>query len=98
MPWYVSPEAHTFVILDADEFVMGSIDRRPEGSDPDEVPHRRRIGRKFAIATKEVTNAQWRRFEQDVTPGKLADDELSQRLHRQAEGFIEFIGAVGKES
>ena len=36
---------------------MGSLD-----GDNDEVPHRRKIGRRFAISTKEVTRGQWRVF------------------------------------
>ncbi|MGA2258683.1 MAG: SUMF1/EgtB/PvdO family nonheme iron enzyme, partial [Thermoguttaceae bacterium] len=62
--WYVNTEGQTFVILNADKpFLMGS----PEG-EPDrqkhEVPHQQRIGRTFAIASKIVTKAQFRHFQQ----------------------------------
>ncbi len=59
--WYVNGQGQTFVIFDAGEFQMGSrvteADRRT-----DETLHRRWIGRKIAIASKEVTREQWRVF------------------------------------
>jgi hypothetical protein len=59
--WYVNSQGQTFVILDAGEFQMGSPDSEA-GHRPDERLHRRKIGRRFAISTKEVTRAQWRVF------------------------------------
>ena len=61
--WYVTTEGHTMVILNADTFPMGSPDSEPD-RDSDETLHRRSIGRKFAISSKEVTQAQFGRFEQ----------------------------------
>ena len=62
--WYVNTEGQTFVILHADKpFRMGSPDGEPDRR-PDEVPHQARIGRTFAIASKEVTKAQFRHFQQ----------------------------------
>jgi len=54
--WYVNSQAQTFVILDAGDFQMGSP--------VDETLHRRKIGRRIAVATKEVTHEQWRVFSQ----------------------------------
>jgi hypothetical protein len=59
--WYINGHGQTFVILDVSEFQMGS----PESEawrQKNERLHRRRIGRRFAISTKEVTKAQWRGF------------------------------------
>jgi len=60
--WFVDGEGHTMVVLEGPvEFAMGSPADEP-GRSPDEVQHRRRIPRSFAIATKEVTVSQFRRF------------------------------------
>jgi formylglycine-generating enzyme required for sulfatase activity len=61
--WYVTAkEGHTFALIRKPEvFLMGSpldeVDRFAS-----EIPHRRHIDRSFAIATKEVTVAQFQRF------------------------------------
>jgi formylglycine-generating enzyme required for sulfatase activity len=60
--WYVNGQGQTMVCVAGPvEFRMGSplseADRRA-----DETPHRQRIGRSFAIASKSVTVAQWQRF------------------------------------
>jgi len=71
--WYINGQGQTFVILEADTFQMGSP-RSETGRETDEDLHRRRIGRRFAISSKELTRAQWRMF----TPGNdlwPADDE-----------------------
>ncbi len=61
--WYVSRESHTLVIVPGPaEFLMGSPFRETDRVADNETPHRRRIPRSFAIATKEVTVAQFRRF------------------------------------
>jgi formylglycine-generating enzyme required for sulfatase activity len=59
--WYVNSQGQTFVIMDAGEFRMGSPFSDP-GREDDEIPHLRQIGRKFAIATKEVTKGEYRLF------------------------------------
>ncbi|MBT4863697.1 MAG: SUMF1/EgtB/PvdO family nonheme iron enzyme, partial [Planctomycetaceae bacterium] len=60
--WYLTTQGQTMVILNADGFLMGSPETEPDRQ-PDETLHRRTIGRKFAIASKEVTKAQFRAFE-----------------------------------
>jgi formylglycine-generating enzyme required for sulfatase activity len=60
--WYVNTQKQTFVIVDAGEFLMGSPKSELHRS-PDEAQHRRRIGRRFAIATTEVTKEQFERFQ-----------------------------------
>ncbi len=63
--WYVNGQGQTFaLVLDPHEFLMGSPhdeegrDKRAQGKI--ETPHRRRIGRSFAVATKEVTVEQFK--------------------------------------
>ena len=59
--WYINKQGQTFVILNADESQMGSP-LSESGSRPNEARHRRHIGRKFAIASKELTKGEYRRF------------------------------------
>ncbi|HJZ57876.1 MAG TPA: protein kinase, partial [Gemmataceae bacterium] len=55
--WYVNTQGQTFVVIPGPvEFLMGS----PKSEKDREAPHRRRIGRSFAIASKSVTLAQYR--------------------------------------
>ena len=73
--WYINSQGQTFVILDAGEFLMGSpegeVDRRP-----DEKLHRRKIGRRIAIATTEVTKEQWRVFSSATKVFSVDQDEF----------------------
>lgn len=60
--WYVTSEGQTMVLIRGPvEFRMGSPEYEP-GRTPDETPHRVRIPRSFAVASKEVTIDQFRRF------------------------------------
>jgi formylglycine-generating enzyme required for sulfatase activity len=60
--WYVNGQEQTMVLIPGPvESVMGSPGGK-EGRDWNETLHRRRIGRSFAISTKEVTLEQFRRF------------------------------------
>jgi eukaryotic-like serine/threonine-protein kinase len=68
--WYVNKQGQTLAIVPGPtEFVMGSPRTEAERADgpegQSERQHRRRIGRTFALATKEVTVAQFRRFRND---------------------------------
>jgi len=61
----VTRQGHTMALVPGPvEFDMGAPLQDPERS-PDEALHRVRIPRSFAIATKEVTAAQFHRFLQD---------------------------------
>jgi formylglycine-generating enzyme required for sulfatase activity len=60
--WELGPQGHTLALLPGPlEFWMGSPDHE-EGRFPHESRHYRRIDRSLAIATKEVTIAQYRAF------------------------------------
>ncbi|MDA0283859.1 MAG: SUMF1/EgtB/PvdO family nonheme iron enzyme, partial [Planctomycetota bacterium] len=73
--WYVNGQGQTFVILDAGEFQMGSPETE-DGRQADERLHRRNIGRRIAVATKEVTHEQWRMFSQaNPNSGWTSDQE-----------------------
>lgn len=65
--WYVTTESQTMVIISGPvEFRMGSPANEPgrvaASDSPDEPLHRVRIPRSFAIAAKETTVGQFRRF------------------------------------
>jgi formylglycine-generating enzyme required for sulfatase activity len=60
--WYVTPQGQSMVLLGPDEFLMGSP-RGEAGHLDDETLHRRRIGRRFAIGSKEVTVDLFRQFQ-----------------------------------
>jgi serine/threonine protein kinase/formylglycine-generating enzyme required for sulfatase activity len=60
--WYVNGQGQTFTVVAGPvEFVMGTAGQGPAGFGA-QGQHRRRIARSFAIATKEVTVDQFRRF------------------------------------
>src|SRR5262245_12933280 len=58
---YEGPEGHQMIVIEGGEFTMGSPVNEP-GRSATETPHRVRIPRLYAIATKEVTNEQFNRF------------------------------------
>jgi eukaryotic-like serine/threonine-protein kinase len=60
--WFVNSQKQTFAIVEGGEFVMGSPKWEAERF-PNEAQRRRRIGRRFAIATTEVTRDQFERFQ-----------------------------------
>jgi formylglycine-generating enzyme required for sulfatase activity len=61
--WFVNGEGQTFVVVRGPvEFTMGSPPGEPGRIEGNEQPHRKRIPRTFAIATKEVTVAEFVRF------------------------------------
>jgi serine/threonine protein kinase/formylglycine-generating enzyme required for sulfatase activity len=61
--WYVTREGHTLaVVRDPPVFEMGSPLYEADREAESELPHAMKIPRSFAIATKEVTVAQFRRF------------------------------------
>jgi formylglycine-generating enzyme required for sulfatase activity len=60
--WYANGRGQTLTVIPGPvEFPMGSPEPEPHRA-PTEAPHRRRIPRSFAIATKEVTARQFREF------------------------------------
>ena len=73
--WFVSSQGQTFTVIEGPvEFMMGSplteLDR-----DSDEIPHRVRIPRRFAISAKEVSKQRWQAFEKQNAEWAL--DEAS---------------------
>jgi formylglycine-generating enzyme required for sulfatase activity len=63
--WYVNTQGQTLVVIPGPvEFVMGSPPTEKDREE-DEAPHKRRIGRTFAIASKSVTLAEYRSLTKD---------------------------------
>lgn len=66
--WYVNGEGQTFAVVRGPvEFRMGSPLNEPDrprepGEADTELPHRKRIGRTYAISTREVTVAEFLKF------------------------------------
>jgi formylglycine-generating enzyme required for sulfatase activity len=60
--WFVNSLGQTFTVVNGPvEFDMGSPESE-SGHSSHETLHRVRIPRRYAIATKEVSNAQWQQF------------------------------------
>jgi formylglycine-generating enzyme required for sulfatase activity len=60
--WFVNSQGQTLAIIEGPvAFTMGSPVGEP-GRFDDEIPHQRRIPRRFAIAAREVTRDQFNRF------------------------------------
>jgi formylglycine-generating enzyme required for sulfatase activity len=65
--WYVNGEGQTFVLIDGPvEFGMGSPPDEPNRIAESEIPHRRVIPRRFAIAANEVSVSQYQRFTRET--------------------------------
>jgi formylglycine-generating enzyme required for sulfatase activity/tRNA A-37 threonylcarbamoyl transferase component Bud32 len=63
--WYVNGQGQTFAVIPGPaEFTIGSPPGEPDREDK-EAPVERRVGRTFAIATREVTVAEFLRFQPD---------------------------------
>ncbi len=61
--WYVNGEGQTYAVVRGPKvFTLGSLETEPGRIPANEPPHPKRIGRSFAIATKEVTVEEFKRF------------------------------------
>lgn len=64
--WYVNNQGQTLVVIPGPvEFQMGSPKTEKDRIDRQEVQHKRRIGRSFAIAAKSVTLEEYRSLTKD---------------------------------
>jgi serine/threonine protein kinase/formylglycine-generating enzyme required for sulfatase activity len=69
--WYVNSQGQTMVVIPGPvEFLMGSPETEA-GRLPGENPHKRRIGRTFALAAKPVTVEQYRKFKPRYGIGQI---------------------------
>ncbi len=59
--WYVNSQGQTFTVIEAGEFVAGAPASEPSRN-ATMLQYRRAINRRFAIATTEVTRAQYTQF------------------------------------
>ncbi|HKI17725.1 MAG TPA: formylglycine-generating enzyme family protein [Isosphaeraceae bacterium] len=63
--WLVNSQRQTFALIEGPvEFTMGSLPAEPD-RESDEVTHRSRIPRRFAIAAKEVSVSQYQEFSRE---------------------------------
>jgi formylglycine-generating enzyme required for sulfatase activity len=61
--WFVNTQRQTFALIEGPvEFAMGSPPTEPDRYGPSELPHRRQIPRRFAIAAREVTVEEYQQF------------------------------------
>jgi len=67
--WYINGQGQTYVVLQAGEFQMGNVGGNNTRR------HNRRIDRRYAIAAREVTKANWRAF------GKAASVQPADRAY-----------------
>ncbi|MEX2359058.1 MAG: SUMF1/EgtB/PvdO family nonheme iron enzyme, partial [Pirellulaceae bacterium] len=63
LTWHDAPNGHRLVEITPGEFLMGSPGNEPGRNHLQESPVRRRIDRRYAIATLETTVAQFREFD-----------------------------------
>jgi formylglycine-generating enzyme required for sulfatase activity len=87
--WYVTKQqGHTLAIVNdvPVKFQMGSPDEEPDRQ-ADEVLHRRRISRSFALATKEVTVKQFQEFLK-ANPSIRHEWGASQKFNQNLDGPI----------
>lgn len=61
--WYVNGQGQTMVVVEGGEFLMGSLSTDPDRN-PDELLHRKQIGRRYALSATAVTRAQYRTFQE----------------------------------
>jgi formylglycine-generating enzyme required for sulfatase activity len=71
--WFVNGEGQTYSVVGPVEFTMGAPPGEPGAFNQYATAHQKRIGRTFAIATKEVSVEQFRRFQPDYA--RAADFE-----------------------
>ncbi len=95
--WFVNVQGQTFAVIDGPvEFRMGSPPTEPD-RDSYETPHRVRIPRRFAIATKEVSREQWQSFVKHYPDWDLDADVIKKYNpdpHGPMIGFTWYIAAA----
>lgn len=75
--WYVNSLGQTFVIFEAGEFQMGSPETEPNHYD-NEKTRIRRLNRRIAFSSKQITKGQWRLFCENHNHEYSADKESLQ--------------------
>lgn len=83
--WFVNGQGHTLSVIPANAvFQMGSVPQTVGRNNHNETLHKRRIPRSFAIATHEVTVAQFQKFQPDY--------RFASNLSRHSDSPINNIG------
>lgn len=73
--WFVNSLSQSYTVIEPDHFHMGSPDTEA-GREPNELQHPQEIVRPFAMATKEITKAEWRKFAKAVSIWSPDDPSL----------------------
>jgi len=75
--WFINSQGQTYVILPPSELPIGSPPTE-SGRIDNEKMHWRRIDRRIAVSTKEITHEQWRAFSNSTPelPWKADQDQL----------------------
>jgi formylglycine-generating enzyme required for sulfatase activity len=82
--WFVNSQGQTFAVIEGPvEFSMGSPHSEPDRRDSENL-HRKRINRRFAVATKEVSVEQYQRFLKENP--KIARLEIDRRFSPEPTG------------
>ena len=87
--WLVNSQGQTFTLIDGPvEFDMGSPPFEPDRNTVNELLHRRIIPRRFAIAAKEVTVAEYQKFVKE-NPG--VDHAVSDKYSPDPKGPMNVV-------
>src|SRR5262249_53537910 len=94
--WYVNGQGQTMVLIPGPvEFLMGSPPSEPDREGPIEDRHRRVIPRQFAVADREVSLRQFRRFHPDhdqfVKYGREEDGRVNNVAWYQAAAYCNWL-------
>ncbi len=75
--WFVNSQGQTFAVIEGPVDVgMGSPRTEPDRISESEIPHRRIIPRRFAIASREVTVEQYQVFVKEYAPDDHASNDV----------------------
>ena len=94
--WYVNSQGQTFAVIEGPvEFRMGSPPTEPDRIATNEIPHRRIIPRRFAIATREVSVEQYQGFmKQNPGVADIETDKYSPDPKGPMNGFSWYNAAA----
>jgi formylglycine-generating enzyme required for sulfatase activity len=93
--WLVNLEGQTMVVVDAPVEIEIGSPRSDPAQPADDVLHRRRIPRRFLIATREVTVAEFQKYAKEALGAPFAYDEKYSPDPNGPQIGVSFFAAVG---